>query len=140
MVTWLIKAINVVLIFIGVATILEIWSIRIGPIIAGLDLFGVALALGAQDLFKNLEPLLGAEYFSSFPSDAFLSTDVDLSPEQLSVIAESMVPAVEHNPIIVFHLRPGVRFHDGHVFDAGDVKFTYEAIMNPKNLSPRVAD
>ncbi|CAB5113902.1 ABC transporter, substrate-binding protein (cluster 5, nickel/peptides/opines) [Olavius algarvensis associated proteobacterium Delta 3] len=93
-----------------------------------------------QDLFKNLEPLLGAEYFSSFPSDAFLSTDVDLPPEQLSVLAESMVPAVEHNPIIVFHLRPGVRFHDGHVFDAGDVKFTYEAIMNPKNLSPRVAD
>lgn len=54
MVAWLIKAINVVLIFIGAATILEIWGIRIGPIIAGLGLFGVAVALGAQDLFKNL--------------------------------------------------------------------------------------
>ena len=28
--------------------------IKIGPIIAGLGLFGVAVALGAQDLFKNL--------------------------------------------------------------------------------------
>ena len=54
MVAWLIKAINVALIFIGAATILEIWGIRIGPIIAGLGLFGVAVALGAQDLFKNL--------------------------------------------------------------------------------------
>lgn len=54
MVDWLIKAIRVALIFIGVATVLEIWGIRIGPIIAGLGLFGVAVALGAQDLFKNL--------------------------------------------------------------------------------------
>ena len=54
MVAWLIKAINVALIFIGTATILEIWGIRIGPIVAGLGLFGVAVALGAQDLFKNL--------------------------------------------------------------------------------------
>jgi len=54
MVEWLIKAISVVFIFIGAATILEIWGIKIGPIIAGLGLFGVAVALGAQDLFKNL--------------------------------------------------------------------------------------
>jgi len=31
-----------------------LWGIKIGPIIAGLGLFGVAVALGAQDLFKNL--------------------------------------------------------------------------------------
>lgn len=54
MVDWLIKAIKVALVFIAAATILEIWGIRIGPIIAGLGLFGVAVALGAQDLFKNL--------------------------------------------------------------------------------------
>ena len=33
---------------------MELWGIKIGPIIAGLGLFGVAVALGAQDLFKNL--------------------------------------------------------------------------------------
>ncbi len=54
MIDWMIKAIKVALIFIGVATVLEVWGIRIGPIIAGLGLFGVAVALGAQDLFKNL--------------------------------------------------------------------------------------
>lgn len=51
---WLIKVIKVTFIFIGSATVLEIWGIKIGPIIAGLGLFGVAVALGAQDLFKNL--------------------------------------------------------------------------------------
>ena len=39
---------------LGVAAVLELWGIKIGPIIAGLGLFGVAVALGAQDLFKNL--------------------------------------------------------------------------------------
>jgi ABC-type transport system substrate-binding protein len=33
-----------------------------------------------------------------------------------------------------------VKFHDGHPVDAHDVKFTYEGIMNPKNLSPRLSD
>ncbi len=51
-----------------------------------------------------------------------------------------ILPIGEQNPIIVFHLRKGVNFQDGHEFDAGDVKFTYAAIMDPKNLSPRTPD
>jgi MscS family membrane protein len=54
MVQWLIKALRITFILIGAATILEIWGIKIGPILAGLGLLGVAVALGAQDLFKNL--------------------------------------------------------------------------------------
>ncbi|HJN25176.1 MAG TPA: mechanosensitive ion channel family protein [Rhodospirillales bacterium] len=54
MVEWLVKAIRATFIFIGTATILQIWGIEVGPILAGLGLFGVAVALGAQDLFKNL--------------------------------------------------------------------------------------
>jgi len=54
LVDWLVKAIRVAVILIGAATILQIWGIQVGPIIAGAGLFGVAVALGAQDLFKNL--------------------------------------------------------------------------------------
>lgn len=54
LIDWLKKLIKGTFVFIGFATILELWGIRIGPIIAGLGLFGVAVALGAQDLFKNL--------------------------------------------------------------------------------------
>jgi ABC-type transport system substrate-binding protein len=62
------------------------------------------------------------------------------SPENLKAWAQEILPPVEHNPVILFHLRPNVKFHDGHPFTADDVKFTYEAIMNPRNLSPRVPD
>lgn len=54
MVDWLLKAIKVLIAVIGAATILEVWGIEVGPILAGMGLFGVAVALGAQDLFKNL--------------------------------------------------------------------------------------
>ncbi len=54
LVEWLVKAIKAGVVFIGAATVLEIWGIKVGPLIAGLGLFGVAVALGAQDLFKNL--------------------------------------------------------------------------------------
>jgi MscS family membrane protein len=51
---WLIKVIKIGFAFVGSAAVLEIWGIRIGPILAGLGLLGVGVALGAQDLFKNL--------------------------------------------------------------------------------------
>jgi len=51
---WVIKAIKILILILGAAAVLELWGIKIGPIIAGLGLFGVAVALGAQDLFKNL--------------------------------------------------------------------------------------
>lgn len=54
MVDWIVKAARVAFVVLGAATILELWGIAVGPIIAGLGLFGVAVALGAQDLFKNL--------------------------------------------------------------------------------------
>lgn len=54
MVDWLARAIRVLVFIIAAAAILEIWGIKVGPIIAGFGLIGVAVALGAQDLFKNL--------------------------------------------------------------------------------------
>ena len=50
---WIIKSLKILIFILGLAAVLELWGIKIGPIIAGLGLFGVAVALGAQDLFKN---------------------------------------------------------------------------------------
>ena len=52
--SWLEKSLKVLIWIIGFAVILDIFGIEIGPLIAGLGLFSVAIALGAQDLFKNL--------------------------------------------------------------------------------------
>ena len=54
LVLWLVKSLKYLIIFLGIVAVLEVWGIKIGPVIAGLGLFGVAVALGAQDLFKNL--------------------------------------------------------------------------------------
>lgn len=54
LIEWLVRAIKVVVFVVGAAAVLEIWGIQVGPIIAGFGLLGVAVALGAQDLFKNL--------------------------------------------------------------------------------------
>ena len=52
---WFVKALRAAVIIVGGATIFEIWGIEVLPLIAGLGLFGVAVALGAQDMFKNLK-------------------------------------------------------------------------------------
>lgn len=54
MLDWLTKALRILFVIIGAGAVLDIWGIPVGPIIAGLGLFGVAVGLGAQDLFKNL--------------------------------------------------------------------------------------
>ena len=54
LINWIFKALKILIIILGAAAVLDLWGIKIGPIIAGLGLVGVAVALGAQDLFKNL--------------------------------------------------------------------------------------
>ncbi len=54
LVDWTLKGLRILVLVLGTVAILELWGIRVGPVIAGLGLFGVAVALGAQDLFKNL--------------------------------------------------------------------------------------
>ena len=54
MTMWLERAVRIIFGIICLAIILDIFGIEIGPLVAGLGLFSVAVALGAQDLFKNL--------------------------------------------------------------------------------------
>ena len=93
-----------------------------------------------QDIFDNLEKLLGPSYFTSFQAERFVGVEPAEFESKKKEYARVLLPAVEHNPVILFKLRPGVKFHDGHVFDGYDVKFTYDAIMDAANVSPRLPD
>jgi len=54
LIEWITNFLKILIFILGFCAVLELWGIRVGPIIAGLGLLGVAVALGAQDLFKNL--------------------------------------------------------------------------------------
>ena len=53
-VDWMVKALQIGLIVLGFLAVAQIWAIPIAPLIASLGIFGIAVGLGAQDLFKNL--------------------------------------------------------------------------------------
>ena len=93
-----------------------------------------------QDFFDRLSPVLGEHYEQNPPYQNWIRVNPQEKREEIEKHFSVLLPIFEHNPIILFHLRDNVFFHDGHPFDAGDVKFTYESIMNPKNLSPRTSD
>ncbi|OGV98207.1 MAG: peptide ABC transporter substrate-binding protein [Nitrospinae bacterium RIFCSPLOWO2_02_FULL_39_110] len=114
----------------------------------------VTLKTVDQEFFKKMGDILGKDYFSSIHPERYITVsettpplspplkggELEGVPDLLEPLSGQLVQTTEHNPVIIFHLRKGVLFHDGHEFDARDVKFTYESIMDPRNLSPRVSD
>lgn len=62
----------------------------------------------------------------------------DARHRQIPALA-AVVPSLENGGVsrdgmtLTYHLRHGVRWHDGVPFTSRDVKFTWQAIMNPRN-------
>jgi len=90
-----------------------------------------------QDLFTKLDRLLGG-YVGRLEPTRYVQSPEAAARQQ--AIADELVLPTEANPVILFALRRGIRFQDGHEVTAADVKFTYETIVDPKNLSPRSSD
>jgi ABC-type transport system substrate-binding protein len=99
----------------------------------------IQLSKVEPELFQKLEAVVGASYFLSYPFEGrFKLKKPELLPQIRSKLPE-LLGIGEHNPIITFYLRKGIRWQDGHPLTAEDVKFTYQAIVNPKNTSPRAS-
>ena len=54
LIEWIRKALKSFFVFVGAVAVLTIWGIPVMPVLASLSLLSVAVALGAQDFFKNL--------------------------------------------------------------------------------------
>ncbi len=93
-----------------------------------------------QDFFNPIQQLIGDDYFTEFPYQDFIHAENPNQLERLKTHFAEILQVTEHNPVIDFELRRGVRFHDGHEFDSGDVLFTYKSIMDFKTASPRRSD
>ncbi len=99
----------------------------------------IVLSKVESQLFQRLESTLGAGYFAGSPLVDRIQAKNPRLLHHLSEKLPELLAVGEHNPIVTFYLQSGVRWHDGLPFSAEDVKFTYEALVNPRNASPRAS-
>ncbi|MFH1593094.1 MAG: peptide-binding protein [Candidatus Omnitrophota bacterium] len=103
--------------------------------------YGDAYVTGQIGDARTLVPILASDSPSSYIVDLVFdglvryNKDVELEGH----LAESW-DIVDDGLSIVFHLRKNVKWHDGHPFTAKDVKFTYEALIDPNVISPYSGD
>lgn len=95
--------------------------------------FGDALVEGSIGDASNLIPILATDSSSHSVAgliyNGLLKYDKDL--KLTGDLAEGYEVS-EDKKIITFHLRKGVKWHDGAPFVSEDVKFTYELIVDDK--------
>jgi peptide/nickel transport system substrate-binding protein/oligopeptide transport system substrate-binding protein len=80
----------------------------------------------------TLDPSLAQSVYDSLPVNQIFDGLVDVDPS-LGVrpaLAETWTRS-DDGRTYVFHLRPGVRFHDGRPVTADDVRFTIERVLCP---------
>jgi peptide/nickel transport system substrate-binding protein len=97
------------------------------------------LALGGE--VSILNPILSSDSTSSAVEGVIFSGmlrfDKHLQPKP--DVAERWTTSAD-GKIWIFYLKKNVFWHDGHPFDAQDVKFTFDSILNPRVNSVRRSD
>jgi len=53
-ISWVVRLIQFLVVFVGIAAVFKVWGVDIGPVLTGMGLAGAAVALAAQDYLKNL--------------------------------------------------------------------------------------
>lgn len=107
------------------------------PVIRGTDedakpAYGDTIIMGSIGDASNLLPVLSSDSASSdingLVYNGLVRYDKDL--HIVGELAESWEISPD-NLTITFHLRPGVKWHDGEPFTAEDVLFTYRLYVDP---------
>ena len=94
----------------------------------------------AVDEINTLDPLFTSLAIENFLATLVFDPLVTTYPDGTTVPRlASIVPTLANGGIssdgktITYHLRHGVRFHDGVAMTSADVLFTQAAILNPRN-------
>jgi peptide/nickel transport system substrate-binding protein len=88
----------------------------------------------------QLNPILAQNTIETFADSLFFNLLVthDQHHHQVPELAQT-VPSLQNGGIskdgltLIYHLRRGVKWQDGVPFTSRDVKFTWQAVMNPRN-------
>lgn len=111
------------------------------PSKAGKPGYGDTLIAGSIGEPSNLIPILASDSPSHEVAgliyNGLVKYDQDL--KLVGDLAESFEISKD-GLVITFHLRKGVRWHDGKPFTADDVLFTYKTMVNPLTPTPYAED
>ena len=99
------------------------------------------VTLGIYQEPENLNTFIGVQTVITYVHKPFAEYLIDVNDkgEYFPVLAAE-VPSVENGGVskdgltITYKLKKGVKWSDGAPFTSADVKFTWEAVVNPKNL------
>ena len=116
-----------------------IFSIAIG--IPAIGMAEKVVTLGIYQEPENLNTYIGVQTVITYVHRPFAEYLIDVNDkgEYVPVLAAE-VPSVENGGVskdgltITYKLKKGVKWSDGQPFTSADVKFTWEALINPKNL------
>ena len=85
----------------------------------------------------NLDPRIGADAYSAH-LDGLIFSSLVAHDAQMNVIPDLAERWETPDPLTyIFHLRPGVRFHDGRALTSADVKFTFDSIISGAVKTPK---
>ncbi len=91
-----------------------------------------------ESMPTNLDPRIGidgqSERIDGLIFDSLIELDTHRNPRPDLAETWEMPDPLTY----VFHLRPGVKFHDGRVLTSADVKYTFDSILNKSVTSPKI--
>ena len=103
--------------------------------------YGDILVHGDIGDASNLIPLLASDsashYIAGMVYNGLVKYDKDMNI--VGDLAESW--EISHGGLVItFHLRKGIKWHDGHPFTAADVLYTYQVTVDPKTPTAYAED
>ena len=99
---------------------------------------GGTMIVTFKDDISTLDPAIGYDWQNWSIIKSISDGLMDYEPATTNLaphLAESFAVSSD-GTTYTFHLRRGVRFHNGREVVAGDVKYTIERVLNPKTQSP----
>jgi peptide/nickel transport system substrate-binding protein len=85
----------------------------------------------------NLDPRIGTDAFSAH-LDGLMFSSLVAHDEQMNIVPDLAERWETPNALTyVFHLRSGVKFHDGRALTSADVKFTFDSILTGAVKTPK---
>jgi ABC-type transport system substrate-binding protein len=116
--------------------------IAASTVLAGCAKSGSAAGPGTLNFLieampTNLDPRIGTDAQSE-EIDGLIFDGLVQRDAQMNVVPDLAQSWETPNPLTyIFHLRLGVKFHDGRPFTSADVKYTLDSIMSGKVQTPK---